>query len=487
MSIYHLDSVDGSDRNDGKSPTEAWKTLGRAMKQRLAPGDSLLLKRGCVWTGQFRLRGSGRRGRPITLGTYGPGPKPRLVSAKFPIISNDGPVSWWHVKGLELRGAAPYDPHGREPGRDGGIAFYQSAPSVGMVVDDCVVHDISGTGIAFAAGAAGKTVFRDWLVTGCEVYNAGMGIASHGPWPPTSDMDRFHRCHSGFRVANCRTHDIATDGIVLSHCRDGVIEHCTAWRTGIGRTKRTPVGIWFFMARRCVIQFCESFDNHPAGGKADGGGFDLDGGCVECVMQYNYSHDNDGAGYLICSYDPVNAPCTGCITRFNVTVNDGRMNDYPAILFWQAVDCLTYNNTCITRISSPLKFTSDTSGHLIANNIFVVNSKADIPVVKSPFGVSANMFRNNLYWRTGGKARFEVKSARDMDMKSFAALVQSRGELCANPRLTALSGRTILPRKGSPCTGMGERLHGMGERDMYGEPVGRSGRINIGCSAARPH
>jgi len=486
MSAYHVDSLNGNDRNTGKSPAEAWKTLRRAMKQKLGPGDSLLLKRGCSWNESLRIRGSGKRGRPITLGTYGPGPKPRLVSKVFPIVANDGPVSWWHIKGLEVRGATSFDPFLKGLGRDSGIALYQSAPSVGMVIEDCVVHDVSGSGIVIAAGAAGRTVFRDWLVTRCEVYNAGTGIATHGPWPPSADMDRFHRCHSNFRVTHCRTHDMVADGIVLSHCRDGVIEHCAAWRTGIGRVRRTPVGIWFFMARRCVIQFCESFDNHPAGGKADGGGFDLDGGCVECVMQYNYSHDNDGAGYLICSYDPVNAPCIKCVTRFNLSVNDGRMNDYPAILFWQAVDCVTYNNTCITRISSPLKFTSDTSGHLIANNIFVVDSGSDIPVVKSAFAMDANTFRNNLYWRTGGKARFEIQAAKNLGMPGFAALVQSRGEKCADPGLTALSGHLVLLRKGSPCTGAGTRLPGMGRRDLYGTAPGGSGQVNIGCSLARP-
>lgn len=480
--IYHLDSEHGDDRESGKSPTEAWQTLGKAMRQRLQPGDSLLLKRGCVWQGSFMLKGSGEMGRPITLGTYGAGPKPRLVSSEFPIIGNDGPVSWWHIQGLELRGAEAYDPYGQEQGKEHGIYFSQSTTSDGMVIQDCVVHDISGAGITFGAAKQGVTAFRGWTVTGCEVYNAGTGIATQGPWPPKGGLAQVYLCHAGFRIEHCQVHDIATDGIVPYDCQDGVIEHCRAWRTGIGRTHRTPVGIWYFMAARCIIQFCESYDNHSAGGHADGGGFDLDGGCVDCVMQYNYSHDNDGAGYLICSYNPAEAPCIRCITRFNLSVNDGRMNDYASIMFWQADDCSTYNNTCITRIASCLKFTSETRGHLIANNIFVVDSVLDIPVIQSPFTLNENRFENNIYWRTGGKVSFRLMDAPSVELADAAAFFLSKNEIGADPFLSALSGPDIHLREGSPALGKGQHLENMGDRDLYGLPVGKTGAVNIGAS-----
>jgi hypothetical protein len=62
-----------------------------------------------------------------------------------------------------------------------------------------------------------------------------------------------------------------------------------------------PCGIWTAASRRVVIQQCDSFDNRT-GRAADGDGFDLDGGCVECVLQYDYSHGNDGAGILVYTY-----------------------------------------------------------------------------------------------------------------------------------------------------------------------------------------
>ena len=478
MQKYHVDAACGNDRNSGLSPTLAWKTLARAIRQPLKPGDSLLFKRGETWKGSLVIRGSGTKAYPIQIGTYGPGPRPRIMSTGRFILSNDGPVSWWRISGLDLSGARPHDPRLAGLGDSHGITIRSDRPCKGIAINNCIIHDISGTGISFSnTGGAGRA-FESWSITGCEVYNAGTGITSHGPWPAQVDAVD---CHKRFRVVGCRTHDTATDGIVLSHCRDGVIEHCTAWRTGIGLTRRTPVGIWFFLAYRCTIQFSESFDNHCAGGKADGGGFDLDGGCIDCTMQYNYSHDNDGAGFLICSYDPKNAPCTGCVTRFNLSVNDGRVNDYPAILFWQAYDCLTYNNTCITRVSSPLKFTSETSGHLVANNIFMVDSSLDIPLVKSAYAVDSNIFRNNLYFRAGGSARFEVRAQQGLDMAGFTRLVQSKGDFEGNPRISGRTMLDLLPPGEPKCQRGGIMVTGNGGRDLFGGIIGGKSRPPVGC------
>jgi hypothetical protein len=484
VSIYYLDSTTGNDRNPGASPAAAWKTLDRAMRRRLKPGDSLLLKRRCTWRGSLRLRGSGTRTRPITVGAYGTGRRPRLVSAALPIVGNVGPVSWWRLAGLELRGARPFVPRGRAPGEHDGIRIHGA--SRGMQIEDCVVCDVSGAGVVFSASRFGESAHDGWTVKDCQVFNAGTGITTRTPWPPPRDRRRVYRCSVRFGVERCEVHDIAADGIVLHACRDGLVDGCRAWRTGIGRAQRTPVGIWFFLARRCVIQRCESFDNHPAGGHADGGGFDLDGGCVDCVMQYNYSHDNDGAGYLVCSYDPRGAPCARCVTRFNLSVDDGRRNDYASILFWQAEDCLTHNNTCVTKIASCLKFTSDTRGHLVANNLFVVDSAADIPAVQSAFALDRNRFENNLFWRTGGPVSFRLKEAPRADPAEAGRFLLLISTLVADPRLSALSGSELHLQSGSPAAGAGMRLPDLGPRDYYGLPTGSTGPVNVGASLRKP-
>ena len=470
MTDFHVDSLSGNDAHDGSSPELAWRTIDRVHRQTLAPGDRLLFKRGCTWREALRLAGRGTPSAPIIVSTYGSGPRPRLM-ADGTVVANSGSIAWLEVRGLEVCGTAPFDPHAREQGEQHGIAFSCAESAEGLRIVDCVVHDVSGKGIQLNALTTGTTIFSDWRISDCEVYHAGTGIATDGPWPPLPGLESCFLCHARYLVERCRVHDIATDGIVLYYCQDGIIEHCTAWRTGIGRCQRTPVGIWLFIARRCIIQHCESYDNHTAGGKADGGGFDLDGGCIDCIMQYNYSHDNDGAGFLVCSWDPAIAPTLRCTTRFNLSVNDGRANDYASLQFWQADACQTYNNTCITRISSCLKFASPTSDLLFANNLFIIDSDRDIALVKASFPMTSNRFEHNLHWRRGGAARFEVGDRLDLDLAGWTNAVSAGGEIEADPRLSALAGSRVIPLSDSPALHSGTRIPGMGTRDLYGNAL----------------
>ena len=48
------------------------------------------------------------------------------------------------------------------------------------------------------------------------------------------------------------------------------------------------------------------------------------------VMQYNYSHDNDGAGYGLYQ-GSTSAPWSNNVVRYNISQNDGRKNGYGAI------------------------------------------------------------------------------------------------------------------------------------------------------------
>ena len=67
-------SADGADENDGRTPQTAWKTLARAGRAALQPGDGLLLRRGDVFRGQLRTRPG------VTYGAYGEGDKPKLYA-----------------------------------------------------------------------------------------------------------------------------------------------------------------------------------------------------------------------------------------------------------------------------------------------------------------------------------------------------------------------------------------------------------------------
>jgi hypothetical protein len=75
---YFLDSLSGNDTSAGTSAAGAWKTLGRASRAQLRPGDRLLLRRGAVWKGPLAVRAGGAAGNPIIVGAYGAGSLPLI-------------------------------------------------------------------------------------------------------------------------------------------------------------------------------------------------------------------------------------------------------------------------------------------------------------------------------------------------------------------------------------------------------------------------
>ena len=74
-------SPDGADSNAGTSPAAPFKTLGRASRQALRPGDSVLLERGAAFRGQtLRVSSDGTAADPITVSSYGSGPLPTVTA-----------------------------------------------------------------------------------------------------------------------------------------------------------------------------------------------------------------------------------------------------------------------------------------------------------------------------------------------------------------------------------------------------------------------
>ena len=77
-STYYVDCSAGSDSATGRSASLAWRTLTKANSASLVAGDSLLLKRGCTWTGPLNLKWSGTTTAPITVDAYGSGALPKI-------------------------------------------------------------------------------------------------------------------------------------------------------------------------------------------------------------------------------------------------------------------------------------------------------------------------------------------------------------------------------------------------------------------------
>jgi hypothetical protein len=131
---YYVDCTAGSDSHSGRSPAEAWRTLSRASRAPLQPGDRLLLKRGCTWAGSLLIRSSGTAAANIVVGTYGSGEQPTIVNTSDPAAQNLVVVSGSYVTITDL--ATRATPARYEAGcRNAGIGY-----RVGFRLDDSAHH-----------------------------------------------------------------------------------------------------------------------------------------------------------------------------------------------------------------------------------------------------------------------------------------------------------------------------------------------------------
>ena len=295
-------SPSGNDGNSGTSPEEAWETIDRANALVCNPGDSILLEGSQSFAGSLSLDPSdqGTPQNPITIGSYGNG-RATILSGGL------AGLHAYNTAAIEVRDLVFVGSGRDDPGGADGISFHVDTDD-GIRLEYIRIENVDVSayhraGIQISAGHPSGSGFEDVRITNSVVHDNGdRGIASSGYWPPNP----ANRPHRDIYVGYCKVHDnpgIETkgshtgNGILLSAVDGAIIEYCEAFNNGAlnSGTEGGPFGIWVWEASNVVIQFCESHHNRTNNGK-DGGGFDLDGGSVGCILQYNYSHDNHGAG-----------------------------------------------------------------------------------------------------------------------------------------------------------------------------------------------
>jgi hypothetical protein len=265
----------------------------------------------------------------------------------------------YELSNLTLRGSAE--------NRESGILFETDLDSDGKLEHIRIDKvDVSGFryGINFVSSRE-TTGYREVEVTGSRVHhNHRDGIRSVGTWKTSLDEGWAHQ---RFLVAHNEVHSNLGDpaylenhsgsGIVLSDIDGAVIEHNIAYRNGgrNGNAGGGPVGIWAWDCNNVTIQFNESYENRKGFDEHadDGDGFDLDGGCSNSVMQYNFAHDNDGAGFLVWQYKGAR-PKSNVTVRYNISVNDGRELGYGGITIGgQNMDGVLIHNNTVFMAPSP--------------------------------------------------------------------------------------------------------------------------------------
>jgi len=203
------------------------------------------------------------------------------------------------------------------------------------------------------------------------------------------------------------------DGFVFGSVTNGLIDGCVAHHNGgDGTNNAGPVGLWAYNSSNITIQFSESYANLAM--YQDGDGFDLDVGTTNSVIQYCYSHDNFGAGYLFSQQGT--EPWSDNVLRYNISEDDGWGGRLGAITYYSEESQLgldgswVHGNTVYTAVGPALNLTSaaNASGNFLFNNIFVVDDgQLLVWDWSGTAGAATVTAQGNLYWDLDGTPDFQ--------------------------------------------------------------------------------
>ena len=316
----------GDDAADGRSAAHAWRTLARASREPFAPGDALVL--GGTLEGGLRLS------RPVA------------VRGPATIVARDAPAITVRCGGVEIRDLALRGDAAAK--REGHVGLLLAAPkghrSAHVRVDRVDVSGFGDGGLSMTAEKGSPDGFDDVRVSRLSVhgvYGTGILVADGIAF----DSKGATYAHRGLSFVDCDvSHDLGGNGIILSGVDGATVEFCRASddrdESGGG------LGMWAWCARRVVFRYDVA---NGIRAKGDGGGYDLDGGTVDCVVERCLSYDNVGPGAMHCDFP--GAPRThGNAIRGCVSVDDGRKAGGNAVGFGYVVwgsglyDCVVERN-----------------------------------------------------------------------------------------------------------------------------------------------
>lgn len=472
---FYVDSRGGNDANTGMNPAAAWKTLDKVNATTFKPGDRILLKSSSVFRGQLWPKGSGTAGHPIRVDMYGGGVKP--------VINGDGLFEDtlllknqenWEIANLEVTNTGAQ----RAQRRGVHIALENYGEAHHIYLRSLTIHDVNGVddvkpngGISYTSTSQSKpSRFVDLRIENNEIYHVDRsGIFGwsdawiRSKWNPSLGV--VVRGNSLYDIGGDGIVVVATDGAVVE---DNVVAHANQ------RSEGYNVAIWAWSADNTLIQRNEAYGTK---GQRDGEGFDSDWNSRNTVIQYNYSHDNDGGFLLICNEGghAESAGNSGTIIRYNISQNDRTRGINIA---GPVKDTAIYNNTIYVgpeQIVSLLLFSEWhgwSEGTRLYNNIFYVAGKGEFT-----YGISRAT--DGAYETASG---FGQSKDDVLDAGVYFGVAPPAGDaqaLTVDPKLVAPGsggrGRVSLAgyrlQTGSAARGTGKYIQNNGGGDFWGNRV----------------
>lgn len=484
---YYVDCKAGQDAASGSSPRTAWKSVAKVDLTTFQPGDKVLFKSGCSWSGQLWPKGSGTAQHPIAIDRYGGEALPVINGAGLAedalLLKNQ---EYWEVRNLEITntGSAPAVRRGVN------LIAQNSGDLHHLYLQNLTIHDVNGAetekasgGISYhAVGDSKPSRFVDLRIESnriSRVDRSGIfGWSTH--WVRSSWYPSL-----GVIIRGNVLDDIGGDGIV-NVATDGALVEYNVVAHASQRSQDYNVGIWPWSADNTVIQFNEVYGTR---GQHDAEGFDSDWNSQNTIIQFNYSHDNDGGFLLICNEGSQGAQTsvgnTGTIVRYNISQNDHHRG---IKLSGPVKNTLIYNNTIYVGKDENVDvvlhtdWTGWASDTYFYNNIFYVEGTA-----RFSYGATSNPDGSYVPAPGPGKSTNNVYDynvyygvqppADDKHALSSNPLLVSAGH--AGLGRKTVSGYAL--RKGSPAIDSGKMIANDGGKDFLGVSVPQCGGVDRGA------
>ncbi len=501
---YYVSNT-GSDTNPGTSVSTPWRSIQKVNANDFHPGDAIRFFGGQSFVGtlQFGAPDSGTATSPVTISSYGTG-HATINGGK------DSGFFAYNCSGL-LVSNLNFVGNGPTVNTNDGVLFFSDLINVpllpAIIISAVEVSGFGGQGISLGAINSG-TGYSNVTIIGCSVHNNLQGgILTYAQNPYTHKNVYVGYCQAYNNFGDPAASGNTGNGIVLGNINGGTIEYCVAHDNGKNNFApgEGPVGIWCYDSQSVALQFNESHHNHTS--TFDGGGLDLDINTKNSVVQFNYSHDNDGAGYLLC--------CDGNnsnnVVRYNISQNDARKNGYSSIRTYGAIrNASIFNNTVfISNISptpSAIALTAGTLNVRVQNNIFQTSGGAVLASIAS--GQSGFAMQGNDYWPSASSFVITDSGTTYPNLTSWRGstgrekLNGTNTGFNVDPRLLnagaggTFNDATLLPtltayrlQTNSPMldTGLNLPMLGVdaGTRDFYGTSVAQGIGFDIGASETK--
>ena len=380
--FYVSDS--GNDQNNGNSPNQAWRSLIKINQTNFESGDSILFNCGDKWEGQLFPKGYGVESSPVVISSFGEGEKPHiaangvsgLLGGALVLNNQDN----WVIENLQFSNASP----NHEPAERFGvlIRWHDYGTGRNVRLTNCDIHDVEGIkkgrfkgeGIfVIADGYLKPTNYDGVVIENCSIRNISRtGISIWSKWNKRGGLDYGPTGSSGPYLASRNVlikgnylENIGGDGILVSCTNGAIIEYNRVYKANINKIDPNA-GIWPHNSDSAVVQYNEVSHTFFSG---DGQGFDIDILSSHCVVQYNYSHDNEGGFILICG-DKASRTDSNII-RYNISQNDGGS---VFTFAYRSYNTKIYNNTIFIGAGSMTKIVGNwewSGSHAyFYNNIF---------------------------------------------------------------------------------------------------------------------